>query len=315
MTDLGALEYLKLAIYWASYLYFPAAVLLLWLIVKRRGRLRMMSGLVLVPLTLLAYARFVEPRILITREHDIALARCMAEAGSMRLAVFSDTHQGVFGNAMPLARIARAVNATAPDFVLIAGDFTYWLKPARFADSFAALGDITAPVYAVMGNHDVGLPGNDVSAPLRQSLDGLGVVTLDNSIAALEANGAAVEIAGLSDLWAEDQDYALLEERGGRPRLVLTHNPETIRQLAPPQSVDLMVSGHTHGGQINLPVITCAFLPRMCRLTLAGYKDTERGPVFVTTGTGMVALPMRFNAPPAIDVLNLSYKACPSALK
>lgn len=308
MIDFGPLEYMKAAIYWAGYLYFPAAVALGWLIVKRAGLARALAALVLAPLTILAYARFVEPRILVTREHEIVLSRCMGAEGSARVAVFSDTHIGLFGNAMPVSRIARRVNALDADIVMIAGDFTYWLAPEKFGEAFEALGEINAPVYAVMGNHDVGLPGPDVGAPLTQALAALGVTVLSDSVATI--GGGALEIAGLSDLWADNQKVSLLENRGVIPRLALTHNPATIRALLPRQSVDLMIAGHTHGGQINLPVITCAMLPSMCRLTLGGLKETERGPVFVTTGTGMVGLPMRFNAPPRIDALNLRWRAC-----
>jgi predicted MPP superfamily phosphohydrolase len=310
MTEGGALEDLKLAVYWACYLYFPAAALLAWLIAKRRGLARTMAALMLTPLTILAYARFVEPRILLTRTHDVALSRCMAGAGAARVAVFSDTHIGIFGNAIPVSRIARRVNTLDADFVMIAGDFTYWLAPEKFPAAFDALGEIEAPVYAVMGNHDVGLPGPNVGAPLSASLTGIGVIVLNDAVTVIEIGGQPVELAGLSDLWADKQKLALLEKRGPAPRLVLTHNPATIRTLLPRQSVDLMIAGHTHGGQINLPIVTCAFLPSMCRLTLGGFKETERGPVFVTTGTGMVGLPMRFNAPPRIDVLNVTWRAC-----
>ncbi len=312
MTGGESIGFLPLAVYWASYLYFPAAAALVFFIARRRGVWRWAAVLALAPLTLLAYARFVEPRILLTRAHEIELARCMAAEGSARIAVFSDMHIGVFGNAMPARRIARAVNAADPDIVLIAGDFTYWLAPETFAGAFAALSEIEAPAFAVTGNHDVGLPGPDVGAPLSDALGGLGLTVLDDALAEIEVGGRKIEIAGLSDLWAEHQKLTLLEKRKDWPRLVLTHNPATIRTLLPRQSVDLMVAGHTHGGQINLPVITCAFFPSMCRLTLGGLAETERGPVFVTTGTGMVILPMRFNAVPKIDVLNLRWSACPA---
>jgi uncharacterized protein len=310
MTEGGALEAFKLAIYWASYLYFPAAALLVWLITKRRGPARVIAALILMPLTVLAYARFIEPRILLTREHEVALSRCMADDGSARIAVFSDTHIGIFGNAMPVSRIAQRVNEARADIVMIAGDFTYWLAPEKFGEAFGALSEIEKPVYAIMGNHDVGLPGPDVGAPLTQALTAIGLTVLDDKAAMIEISGRPIEIVGLSDLWAKNQDLALLEKRGPSPRLVLTHNPATIRTLLPRQSVDLMVAGHTHGGQINIPLVTCAFLPSMCRLTLGGLAETERGPVFVTTGTGMVGLPMRFNAPPAIDILDIRWAAC-----
>jgi hypothetical protein len=313
MTGDQSVGFLPLAVYWASYLYFPAAAALIFNIAKRRGVWRWMAALALAPLTLLAYARFVEPRILVTREHDIALARCMAAEGSARVAVFSDMHLGVFGNAMPAGRIATAVNAAKPDIVLIPGDFTYWLTPEKFSAAFAALAEIEAPAFAVTGNHDLGLPGPDVGAPLSEALTMIGLTVLDDALAETQIGGRKIQIAGLSDLWAENQKLALLENRGPLPRLVLTHNPATIRTLLPRQAVDLMISGHTHGGQINLPVVTCAFFPSMCRLTLGGLKETERGPVFVTTGTGMVVLPMRLNAAPRIDVLNVRWRACDPA--
>lgn len=314
MTGDASIGFLPLAIYWTSYLYVPAAFALGWLTLKRRGAVRAGAALILAPLTVLAYARFVEPRMLLTREHDIALSRCMAETGAARIAVFSDMHIGVFGNAMTAGRIAGAVNAANPDAVLIAGDFTNWLAPEAFGGAFAALGDIKVPVIAVLGNHDVGLPGPDVGAPLSEALGRLGVAVLDDAVTVIDIGGQPVEIAGLSDLWAEKQNRSLLEKRGNRPRLVLTHNPATIRKLLPRQSVDLMIAGHTHGGQIRLPVVTCAMLPSMCRLTLGGLKETERGPVFVTTGTGMSGLPMRFNAAPRIDVLTVSWKACEASV-
>ncbi len=313
MIDFGPAEYWKLALFWAGWLYFPAAALLVSIIAKRRGAARGLAALILLPLTVLAYARFIEPRILVAREHEVTLTRCMAASGSARVAVFSDTHIGLFANAMPVSRIARRVNALRPDLVMIAGDFTYWLAPERFADSFEALGDIEAPVYAVMGNHDVGLPGPDVSSPLTEALKGAGVVTLSDAVAPVETNGAALEIAGLSDLWAEKQDYTLLEKRGGVPRLVLTHNPRTIQRLLPRQSVDLLIAGHTHGGQINIPFVTCALMQFSCSPSRYGFAETERGLLFVTSGTGMVGLPMRFNVPPVIDVLTVRWTACKAA--
>jgi hypothetical protein len=312
MTGDASIGFIPLAVYWASYLYFPAAAALAFVIARRRDVWRTAAALALAPLTLLAYARFVEPRILLTRAHEVELARCMAAEGSARVAVFSDMHLGVFGNAMPASRIAAAVNAVSPDIVFIPGDFTYWLAPETFETAFAALAEIEAPAFAVTGNHDVGLPGPDVGAALSKALGGIGLTVLDDALTDIEVGGRKIEIAGLSDLWAENQKLALLENRGPAPRLVLTHNPATIRTLLPRQSVDLMVAGHTHGGQINLPVVTCAFFPSMCRLTLGGLAETERGPVFVTTGTGMVILPMRFNAAPRIDVLNLRWRACAS---
>ncbi len=310
MIDFGLFGPLKFAIYYASYLYFPAAALLAFLVARRRGRVRLLSALALAPLTILAYARFVEPRLLLTVDHEAILDRCFPQAGSVRIAVFSDTHEGIFGNAIPIARIARRVEAADADLVLIAGDFTYYLAPEKFAETFAALGAISAPVVGALGNHDIGLPGPDVGAPLTAALEEIGVILLDNERRDFAIDGAAIEVVGLSDLWAEKQDRTLLEKRGPAPRLVLTHNPQTIMELLPRQSVDFLFAGHTHGGQINIPFVTCAAMPGICRVTRYGLAKTERGPVFVTSGTGMIGLPMRFNTPPRIDVVRLTWRAC-----
>lgn len=309
MSDLGPLEYLKLAIFYASYLYFPAAAYLVWIARKRHGAKRALTALALAPLTLLAYARFIEPRILLTVEHDASLSRCFPKAGSARLAIFSDAHQGLFAHAMPISRIASAANKAAPDAVFIAGDFTYFLAPGRFAKTFKALQTIDAPVFAVLGNHDIGLPGPDVGAPLTAALSALDVHMLDNALETAEFGGARAEIVGLSELWAEGQNRTLLERRGDVPRIVLTHNPSTILELRPRQAVDLLIAGHTHGGQINIPLVTCKLTPA-CRVTRYGFAQTAHGLVFVTSGTGMVGLPMRFNAPPRIDVIDLNWRAC-----
>ena len=309
MTDLGPPEFLKLAIFYASYLYFPAAAFLVLVIARRSRPSKIAAALLLAPLTLLAYARFAEPRILLTVEHAASLARCFPEAGSARLAVFSDTHEGLFANAMPVSRIAEAAMKAAPDAVFIAGDFVYFLAPDRYEKTFSALKQIKAPVFAVLGNHDVGLPGRDVSAPLTAALKGLGVRLLDNALEPAEIDGARVEIVGLSELWAEGQDRTLLERRGEVPRIVLTHNPSTILELSPREAVDFMLAGHTHGGQINIPFVTCA-LTSACHVIRYGLVETPRGPVFVTSGTGMIGLPMRFNAAPRLDVIDLSWRAC-----
>lgn len=312
VIEFSSLEYLKLAIYYASYLYFPAALVLILVLITGVRRARIVSGLVLAGLSVLAYARFVEPRILLTVEHDVALKRCFEAGGALRLAVFSDAHEGLFGNAIPIDRIARRVAATNPDAVLIAGDFVYFLDPARFDETFSALSQLEAPVYAVLGNHDDGLPGPDVSVPLSASLTRLGLNDIENRALIKEIDGAPVEFAGLSDSWQGRQDMRVVAGRPAHPRIVLTHNPETVFDLPAGSGVDLLIAGHTHGGQIRIPGLTCALLRTMCRVTLYGLSEKEGRLDFVTSGTGMVGLPMRFLVPPRIDVLNVKYDACPA---
>jgi uncharacterized protein len=309
VTGAGPLEILKLAIYYASYLYFIAAPLALWLVVRRRGLAHYAWAGFATVITLLAYARFVEPRILLTVEHEVALNRCFERAGAVRIAVFSDTHIGLFPNAMPIERIAAAVNAARPDMVFMAGDYTYFLHPDHFYEAFAAFADIKAPIYAVLGNHDLGLPGPDLSAPLNATLPVLGVRLIDNQPLRLSDSGFAIELVGLSDQWAGRQKLSLLEAPSTSPLLVLTHNPATLHDFRPGMHADLLVGGHTHGGQIQLPILTC-LMTGVCGDFAYGLREEKGVQVFTTSGAGMVGLPMRFRVPPRVDVLNIAWRRC-----
>jgi hypothetical protein len=307
MSGLSSLEFLKLAIFYASWLYFPAAAILAAVILRAPARMRALAAAALLALSVLAYARFVEPHLLLRTETRIELRRCVAAAGSLKIALVSDIHAGLFANAVPPARLAAAIRDIGPDLAMIAGDSTYFLDPARFDAVFAPLGMIGAPVFAVMGNHDVGIPGPDVSAPLTASFERVGVRVIEN--ARVEAV-AGVEIVGLSDRWQGRQQLGLLVPRTDRPRLVLTHNPKTVDNLGDDMHVDLLLAGHTHGGQIYLPFITCRLIAIACAPIRRGYAEIAGHQLFVTSGVGMVGLPMRFLAPPRIDVLDVRFRAC-----
>lgn len=331
MTGLTSIEWIKLAIYFASYAYFFAVPVLFWAIWKDRIAPRWLSLGSLIIISLLAYGRFVEPRILRAPEHAVQLDKCFEEEGAARVALFSDTHIGLFANVMPIDRISARINAAEPDVVLIAGDFVYFLDPERYESSFAALAKIKAPVYAVLGNHDLGLPGPDFSTDLNKALPVLNVHLIDDKPRDFRLPSGEMEFVGLSDDWAGEQALDLLERRGEVPRVVLTHNPASVLNFSEAMRADLLLGGHTHGGQINLPFITC-WVTNMCgprryglsravesyphrirpiehteQILPAANEDIQ---IFTTSGTGMVGLPMRFRTPPRIDLLNLTWRAC-----
>ena len=308
-------------IFYAYYLAFPIGAWGLWRLFSKGGSVAGKAGLVLL-LALTSwffYARFVEPRMLVTAEHELEI--CTPEtgtggAGSLRIAVFSDTHNGVFKNAMPLARVVARVRSLSPDFVLIPGDFTYYLEPAEMAETFAALAEIDVPVYAVMGNHDEGIAhGPVVVNPLTRTLQDLDVTVLDPGAATFFEGDKSVRIIGMKDHWAairDDQDpLPVRPEARSDFTILLEHNPDALVEIPDLGPFDLMVTGHTHGGQINLPYITCAWT-FACDVWRYGYLEHERGNLFVTSGTGMVGLPVRINVPPIVDILNISYAPCRS---
>lgn len=292
-----------------GWLYFPAALVLVFAMARWRGSARVLAGLALAGLSTLAYARFIEPRMLTVQTHDIALERCFTAPGAIRVALFSDTHISPFRYAVPISQIVERVNAADADAVMIAGDFASYLPPEAFDEAYAAFAGFDAPAYAVLGNHDHGLPGPDIAAPLTLALEKFGVAVIDDRSVDLAPLGADAELVGVSDLWEKRQDLTLFDEPAGRPRIALTHNPETMFEIAETKRPDLMLAGHTHGGQIYIPFFTCPFTG-MCAPAREGLKRMDGGAVFVTTGTGQSVLPLRFMVPPRIDVLDIRWKAC-----
>ncbi|MBT8472583.1 MAG: hypothetical protein HKN14_13650 [Marinicaulis sp.] len=312
MTGIGPLEIIKLAIYYASYLYFFAVPVIIWLALNRQGLTRQLSITAMILLILFAYARFIEPRRLLTAEHKIEFDKCFERDGAARIAIVSDIHTGIFGNAIDADRIAAKINEAEPDLALFAGDFIYFLHPDEFISKFGALAQITAPSFAVLGNHDLGLPGPDLSGELNDKLSVVGLRMIDDTAWTLWNSKLNIELVGLSDRWARNQKLSLLTKVSRRPRIVLTHNTASVQDFDDTMSADLVVGGHTHGGQINIPFVSCAYTG-YCGNEAYGLREEGGIQIFTTSGTGMVGLPLRFRMPPRIDILNIQYRRCSAA--
>ena len=292
-------------------LTLPLAVLLLWLLV--RGWRPRLVALALIPTMLALYAHHVEPRLLTVKSHAVRVCGG-GLPGTLRAGVVSDVHLGLFGNAMPMDRIAARLSELDLDLLLMPGDFTYHPEPEALPALFGPLGALDVPAYAVLGNHDVGIPGPDYTGALTETLEGLGVTVLYPGESVFSEGGKYLRIVGLRDLYQVDRrDVPLGLPEDGSPMatILLEHNPDAARRGGLGR-YELMVAGHTHGGQVYIPGVTCA-LTFACDTLRTGYLDSPAGRLFVTQGTGMVGLPIRFMVPPRIDVLELTITRCPAA--
>ena len=299
--------WIKSAIFWLTAVSPLLLAGLVWGVVADRWR--WVCAVAIPPVALGVYARHIEPRVLLVSEHAVEVCGG-GLPGTLRAAVVSDFHYGIFGNAMPMDRIVRKLNGLDVDLVLIPGDFTLYPEAGALPRHLAALSDAEMPVYAAFGNHDVGIPGPDLTEPLTAALEGAGVTVLNPGEAVFEAEGKFLRVVGQRDLW--DSQFRGLPlgvvEPSPMATIVIQHNPDALLEedLGP---FDLLVSGHTHGGQINLPWITCA-MTFACDTLRYGFADTPAGKLFVTSGTGMTGLPVRLGVPPKIDVLNLTLDRC-----
>lgn len=258
---------------------------------------------------------FHPPGDLVTRA-SVPLASLPPALAGLTILVVSDTHI-----ASRRSRALRALNALEdlrPDLLVACGDL---IDRAELAPLVARrLADVRAThgAVAVWGNHDLfGLPGNrDPSwvmrpiaslAFLRQALEHEGVQVLDNSATQVSIGAQPLQVIGLGDSARGIVDVPGAYERAepDLPTLVVAHNPDAAYALGD-RRADLIVCGHTHGGQIVLP-----FLPvlrsgvRHALPRARGLMHVHGRPLFISAGIGTVGLPFRFNAPAEAPLLTL----------
>jgi uncharacterized protein len=276
-----------------------------------RWKKRVRVALATIPVLLAGlfiWAFFIEPNRLIMRQETIQISRWPKELSGLRIAVLSDIHVGgPFIDDKKLRLIVERTNQLQPDLIVVLGDYmsgnswhAHTVDPEVFA---AVLKDFHAPlgVYSVLGNHDWWYDGGKV----RRALEGNGIRVLDDEVVKIEAHGSSLWLVGLADLWTRPQHIqeTLAKVPPGQPIVALTHNPDIFPGL--PQSVQLLIAGHTHGGQANFPLIGRPIQPSRFRQYAAGHVIESNHHLFVTTGIGTSILPVRFRVPPEIVLLTL----------
>ena len=300
---------MKLAIFWLSYLWFPFVLFAIWILWRsKQTYLRAAVALLLLASLPLAWGRFVEPRLLLVNETHVDMPAYPGSEDQVRIALFADTHIGLFANAHSMERLVDEIENLSVDAVFLAGDLLYEIAPDRIEQTVAPLSDLSIPTFVVRGNHDIGAPGPDYGPLLWDALVETGVTLVENRSFETEIGGRQVLVVGTSDLWQRDQTPRVrFDSPPETPVLLLTHNPDLALSVPEDVHFDLLLAGHTHGGQIRLPFLTRYAIPTEYPFDSGLHTLPNGRQVFVTAGTGMVGLPMRFGRPPRIDVLTLNF--------
>ena len=266
-----------------------------------------------------------EPDSLRLGEYRIAV-RHWPEGASLRIALLSDLHVGSpYNGPDKLRTIVRRTNDARPQIILLAGDYVIHgvLFGAFVApeDTAAILRDLQAPlgVFAVLGNHDYSF-----NAPrIARALSGAGIrVLTDEGVrvggaeedVAAAGGGQAVGAPAVPSFWLvgvsdildgpHDLHKALAQVTDEAPVILMTHNPDLFPEI--PARVSLTLAGHTHGGQVFLPLLGRPIVPSRFGERYAAGLVVEGGrSLFVTTGLGTSIVPVRFRVPPEIAMLTV----------
>src|SRR5437016_9095047 len=248
----------------------------------------------------IARVALAEPFMLSLERQQLFLRRLPKALDGLRFVHLSDFHYGPLTNSKHLERAVKAANDLHPDLIALTGD--YISQDRMYAAPCADLmGRLRARygVYAVLGNHDHWTDAALITDLFRAE----GIRVLVNEGMRFEQQGAAFWLAGVDDTMVglEDLSLALAGASDDEMKLLLAHNPVILRK-AVRASVDLVLSGHTHGGQVNLRSERSeSGRPRRRLLKgLARQGDTQ---IYITRGLGTVVLPVRFGCPPEVSLL------------
>lgn len=261
-------------------------------------------------------AGFLEPNRPQLVRVEVPLTRLPAAWDGFTIAQLSDLHYDDEFSVVPIRRAVEVVNHLHPDMVVVTGDFVttpYLRHNAKQAASAAEpcaqlLGQLRAPfgVQAVLGNHDVALD----PARVVEALQSQGIHVVRNRSMPLEQAGTRLWLCGVDDVieGKPDVDAALKGIPPTEAVILLVHEPDFADHVAR-YPVDLQLSGHSHGGQVRLPLVGAPFLPKLAKKYPWGMRRIGRLTLYTNIGLGTIRMAIRFNCPPEITLLTLRAEA------
>ncbi len=264
-----------------------------------------------------SYAFGVEPKWLEPTVHAVPVVGTLDSP--IRVLQLSDLHVSSF---VPFSLIDRSVHmglAHKPDIAVITGDFITNHQAFDMREYTRILKKLTArvPTYATLGNHDGGpwaaakIGGFPDTKLVRQLLANSGIALLHNRSELLRLNGQQLRLTGVGDLWNEEVDgaaaFADVRPGTGTVSVLLAHNPDT-KDLVPNYPWDVMLSGHTHGGQVLVPIVGTRFVAVKDKRFVSGLHRWNNRFIYTTRGVGNLA-GVRLNCRPEVSVLDLTPSA------
>jgi len=277
---------------------------------RRRIVLRSLTVLALLAIAFSIDAFWLEPASLRVQNYSIVLDGAPPSMRGLRIVIVSDLHGGSrFIDEDKIAHVVSLANAAKPDLVLLTGDYLATslhggagrVPIAAVARAFKAL---HAPLgtYAVLGNHDIWFDADRVISAFKAA----GIPVLENTARVIPTPRGPLYLVGIGDAYTRHADpaRAVAQLPAGARAICFTHSPDIFPGLSP--ACRLTIAGHTHGGQVYLPLLGRLVVPsRYGQRYAAGLIHGNGHDLFVSTGIGTSIYPVRFLVPPEVSVLDL----------
>jgi predicted MPP superfamily phosphohydrolase len=219
----------------------------------------------------------------------------------LRIGLLTDIHRSRWVSHDDVRRAVEILMAERPDLIVLGGDYVTWGDREYIEPAAEALGPLSAPhgVFAILGNHD-----DDTRMPA--ALSKRGVQVLKDARTRLTVNGEGLEVAGIRFWTRRPADIGRVLRGASGPVVLLAHDPRRLTEAAA-FDVSLVLSGHTHGGQVVVPGMGAVAARKFP--FVAGVGRMKRTALFVSRGVGTVYVPIRINCPPEAAVLTLAASA------
>lgn len=261
--------------------------------------------IIIIILGIFIYARFIEPNLLIVKSLDIISNTNYNN--NIRVVFFSDTHFGNMYDESKLEDIVNKINNLNADLVVFGGDLidSYYKFPPDTSYIQSKLKQINASIgkYSIYGNHDYGGGAEKVFKEIMKNSD---FTILENEIEVLSKWN--IKLIGLDDYLLGNPDKSIVDNIDKNSyNILISHAPDIIDAMNM-NNVNFTISGHTHGGQVTVPILTKKFLPPGGKKYVKGFFDiTNNSKLYVTSGIGLTKVNFRFLNIPEILVFDIKY--------
>ncbi|QDP40028.1 metallophosphoesterase [Radiobacillus deserti] len=258
------------------------------------------------------YAHEIEPKMLKIHSEPLRSSKIPNSFNGFKIVQFSDTHVGFHFSLEQLKQLVKEINKLEPDLVVFTGDLVD--KPHTFEWNQSIITTLQAisskhGKYWIYGNHDHGGYGTEI---VKETMEAAGFVTLQNSHTLItNGQGDTIALSGLDDvmLGKPNIEQALQGIDKTLYSILLVHEPD-FADISKNYEVDVQLSGHSHGGQIQIPLIGYLYTPAYAEKYVEGkYSlDTKSMDLFVSRGIGTTRVPYRFLCKPEITVFSLRHE-------